>query len=82
MRVLKSFFTLLMVAISCSAYSRTGYRIAVDAGESGGKAYLQLLQWDRKVDIDSVMADKEGVFLFKGKTLIHLAEKGPVRGSS
>lgn len=68
MGVLKYFFTLLLVAISCSAYSRTGYRIEVDAGESGGKAYLQLLQWDRKVDIDSVMADKEGVFLFKGKS--------------
>ena len=29
-------------------------------------AILQLLQWDRKTDMDSVMADN-GVFLFKGK---------------
>ena len=66
MRVIKSFLTLLLVVISCSAYSRTGYRIAVNAGGGSGMAILQLLQWDRKTDMDSVMADN-GVFLFKGK---------------
>lgn len=66
MRVIKSFLTLLLVVISCSAYSRTGYRIAVNAGGGSGMATLQLLQWDRKTDMDSVMADN-GVFLFKGK---------------
>lgn len=66
MRVIKSFLTLLLVVISCSAYSRTGYRIAVNAGGGSGMATLQLLQWDRKTDLDSVMADN-GVFLFKGK---------------
>ena len=66
MRVIKSFLTLLLVVISCSAYSRTGYRIAVNAGGGSGMAILQLLQWDRKTNMDSVMADN-GVFLFKGK---------------
>lgn len=66
MRVIKSFLTLLLVVISCSAYSRTGYRIAVNASGGSGMATLQLLQWDRKTDMDSVMADN-GVFLFKGK---------------
>lgn len=66
MRVIKSFLTLLLVVISCSAYSRTGYRIAVNASGGSGMATLQLLQWDRKTDLDSVMADN-GVFLFKGK---------------
>ena len=66
MRVIKSFLTLLLVVISCSAYSRTGYRIAVNAGGGSGMAILQLLQWDRKTNTDSVMADN-GVFLFKGK---------------
>ncbi|MBO8429538.1 MAG: redoxin domain-containing protein [Bacteroidetes bacterium] len=64
--MIKSFLTLLLVVISCSAYSRTGYRIAVNAGGGSGMAILQLLQWDRKTDMDSVMADN-GVFLFKGK---------------